>query len=159
MRGSRSGFHGGLPHECGAVSLLVHYRFDFHAPTDQPLLPAALLLSASRCLSRWSRCRCLYLCRFLLSHHLISIFASLLCRDPDFRKAHPSYTPLDVVGLTTVFGNGPVEVMTSNALKLLELMGRTGVRQSTQCKSTATFYCCANCLNDCCMAPLRYSGG
>ena len=82
---------------------------------------------ATRSLSRWSRCLCLWCCRLLLLHHLISTTAPLLFRDPDFRKAHPSYTPLDVIGLTTVFGNGPVELMTSNALKLLELMGRTGV--------------------------------
>lgn len=55
-------------------------------------------------------------------------------RDPEFRKAHPTYTPLDVIGLTTVFGNGPVEIMTSNALKLLELMGRTGAQPIMRCK-------------------------
>ena len=34
---------------------------------------------------------------------------------------------LDVVGLTTIFGNGHVEVTTANALRLLEIAGRTDI--------------------------------
>ena len=33
------------------------------------------------------------------------------CRDPEFRKAHPSYTPLDVIGLTTVPPLGNIGVI------------------------------------------------
>ncbi len=62
-------------------------------------------------------------------------------RDPEFRKAHPSYTPLEVIGLTTVFGNGPVEIMTSNALKLLELMGRTGAQSTCDANALLLVYC------------------
>jgi hypothetical protein len=32
------------------------------------------------------------------------IFMALRSMEPAFRAAHPTYTPLDVVGLTTVFG-------------------------------------------------------
>lgn len=34
---------------------------------------------------------------------------------------------LEVVGLTTVFGNGPVDLTTTNALRLLEIAGRTDI--------------------------------
>jgi len=47
--------------------------------------------------------------------------------DSDFRAAHPTYTPLEVIGLTTVFGNCHVDLSTSNALRLLELMGRVDI--------------------------------
>jgi len=34
---------------------------------------------------------------------------------------------LDVVGLTTIFGNVPTELATMNALRLLEIAGRTEI--------------------------------
>jgi inosine-uridine nucleoside N-ribohydrolase len=55
------------------------------------------------------------------------IFAALRSMDTAFRTAHPELTPLNVVGLTTVFGNGAVGTSTTNALRLLDAMGRSDI--------------------------------
>ena len=52
------------------------------------------------------------------------IIMALRSMEPSFLASRPTYTPLDVIGLTTVFGNVSVEESTANALRLLELMGR-----------------------------------
>ena len=55
------------------------------------------------------------------------IFMALRSMDSSFRAAHPELTPLEVMGLTTVFGNAAVSTSTANALRLLEVMGREDI--------------------------------
>eukprot|EP01047_Picozoa_sp_COSAG01_P095564 COSAG01_NODE_26240_length_720_cov_0.913043_1_plen_217_part_10 len=58
----------------------------------------------------------------------MAIFMALRSlEDAEFRAAHPSYVPLEVLGITTVFGNAPVRTCTENALRLLERMGRLDI--------------------------------